>query len=368
MIMADLPDISPDLDQPLPQVDPNSDLVPYRIARTDPGQDPVITTGYGPRARLPIQPPGGGGVGAPDLTGLLGEAMQHLPVDQAIKAAEAATRFIGQRGYMRDIQSGQNAAQAFAKWGPMLFHQATGIPEAIDRSVPTPITPQQLIQNKLNQQKFEASQAAAKVKLDAASAKAAAGEVRAVGGELYRIKPNEPPEKLVTKSKPELTPEQKTDLTDAYRELDSARKDQAKLDPGNLALDKGKKGMEHQEAVLRAGKRVFDARQRINKIVGAPVSPALSVQPTTSAAISPQEFVPDTSQPAPAPTSAVGIKTPTQGAIPTTPTDFPNPARRKQPTQGTPIAQEKITTKEQYDALPSGTVYVGKDGKRYKKP
>jgi len=266
--MADLPDISPDLDQPLPQVDPNSDLVPYRMARTDPGQQPVVTTGYGPRARPPISPPGGGGVGAPDMSALLGEALQHLPVDEALKATEAATRYIGQRGYMRDIQSGANAAQAFAKWGPMLFHQATGIPEAIDRSVPTPITPYQQAQLSLRKQQLAQQAANAKAKLDAAAAKAAV---------------------------PTLPPEKKADLTDAYKELDQARREQAKLDPGNIAPDET---MDHQEAVLRSGKRVFDARQRINKIVGIPPSPLLTAKPPTP----PTNFAPKETQAAPAPT------------------------------------------------------------------
>lgn len=33
-----------------------------------------------------------------------------------------------------------------------------------------------------------------------------------------------------------------------------------------------------------------------------------------------------------------------------------------------PADTEKVTTKEQYDALPSGTMYIGKDGRRYRKP
>lgn len=33
-----------------------------------------------------------------------------------------------------------------------------------------------------------------------------------------------------------------------------------------------------------------------------------------------------------------------------------------------PADTEKVTTKAQYDALPSGTTYIGKDGRRYRKP
>lgn len=185
----DLPAIDPSLDAPLPQVDPNSQLVPYRLSRTAPGGQPVVTTGYGLRARPPIQPPGGGGVGMPSLDRIYQAAFSNLPVDEAIKAVEAATRYQAQRGYQQDLQSGMNAAQAFAKWGPMLFKQATGVPESIERTVPPPITPQQMIQNRLNQQKFEAAQAAAK-------AKANAGELRSVGGVLYRVRPGQQPEAL----------------------------------------------------------------------------------------------------------------------------------------------------------------------------
>lgn len=178
--MPDLPQISQNLDDPLPQVDPNSDLVPYRMSRTDPGGQPVVTTGYGPRARPPIQPPEGfgGGVGMPSLDRIYQAAFSQLPVDEASKAVEAAIRFQGLRGYQRDLANGLNAAQAFAKWGPSLFHQATGIPEAIDRSVPTPITPQQMIQNRLNQAKFDAAQAAAKQRQAADAAKQALAERR----------------------------------------------------------------------------------------------------------------------------------------------------------------------------------------------
>lgn len=256
----DLPAIDSSLDAPLPQVDPNSDLVPYRMARTDPGGHQVVTTGYGPRARTPIQPPASMGGGLPDLGPGFVQAFQNLPVDQAAKAIEAATRYQGQRGYMRDLQSGMNAAQAFAKWGPMLFHQATGIPEAIDRSVPTPIMPQQMIQNRLNQQKFEASQASAKAKADA-------GMVRSVGGGLYRVKPEGQPEVLIApKEKPLESPETKAELSDAYKQLDEARKDMAKL-VATPAVP-AKQAKQHQAAMDDATMRMGDARKTIARIQG----------------------------------------------------------------------------------------------------
>lgn len=169
--MPDLPPVSQDFNDPLPTVDPNSDLVPYRTSSTAPGQAPVVTTGYAARARPPIQPPEGfgGGVGMPNLDQIYQAAFSKLPVDEAVKAVDAATRYIGQRGYQRDLASGMNAAQAFAKWGPTLFKQATGIPESIERSVAPPISPQQMIQNRMAQQRIDMAAAAAKARAEAAT-------------------------------------------------------------------------------------------------------------------------------------------------------------------------------------------------------
>lgn len=36
--------------------------------------------------------------------------------------------------------------------------------------------------------------------------------------------------------------------------------------------------------------------------------------------------------------------------------------------RGEPTSPEKITSKAEYDALPKGAIYIGKDGKRYRKP
>ncbi len=310
--MADLPDISPDFAQDLPQVDPNSDLVPYRMSRTDPGQQPVVTTGYGPRARPPIQPPGGGGVGVPDMTGFLGEAMQHLPVDEALRATEAATRFIGQRGYMREIQSGANAAQAFAKWGPMLFRQATGIPEAIDRSVPTPITPQQLIQNKLNQAKFDAAQEAAKAKALAAT---------------------------------QMTPYQEASLALRKQAMEAKPPptDETVTEEYQTKPVKAQAARAAQAASSGLGFLGIGAHPALPAVPAVEAQPAKTIKQTRKLRSGEQaNFAPKETQAAP------------------TPVDLPNPAQ--------PQGAQTVTTKAQYDALPSGAIYIGKDGKRYKKP
>jgi hypothetical protein len=253
------------------------------------------------------------------MTGLLGEALQHLPVDEALRATEAATRFIGQRGYMRDIQSGANAAQAFAKWGPMLFRQATGIPEAIDRSVPTPITPQQLIQNRLNQAKFDAAQEAAKAKAIAAT---------------------------------QMTPFQKASLEARNAELELRRKaaeakplptDETVTEEYQTKPVKAKPAQPAQPASSGLGFLGIGAHPALPAVEAVEAQPAKTIKQTRKLRSGEQgNFAPKETQAAP------------------TPVDLPNPAQ--------PQGAQTVTTKAQYDALPSGAIYIGKDGKRYKKP
>lgn len=253
----DLPAIDSNPDQPLPSMDPNSSLVPYRIGTEQPGGQYTYTTGYGQRgSRQQVRPPGGGGSGMPDLGPLYAQAFARLPVDQALKVTEMATRYIGQRGYSQDLQAGKNAAEAFAKWGPMLFKTATGIPEAIDRSVPTPITPQQMILNSL-----------AERRLKDAESKTAQGDVRVVGGGLYRVKPGAATPETLLPAKPTLNDAQKEDLRDAYRAMDEARKESDKLTPADQAPDQ-----ESKDKWFAAQNKIVGARKRISKIVGAPLA------------------------------------------------------------------------------------------------
>lgn len=258
----DLPPVSEDPNQPLPDVASDSELVPYRIGRKDPGGEYQYTTGYAPRGRPAIALPQGmgfSGAGVPDLSGLISEAFQRLPVDEALKMSEFATKYIAQRGYMADINAGKDAAVSFAKWAPVgLFKVPTGIPEAINRSVPTPITPQQMVVNRLNQAKFQAAQEAAK-------AKAAAPKLHfGASGEIIREKPGgefEVARPATTKETTE-SPDVKAERTDAYKELDEARRDLRKLDekfpPGT--------DPEKENQVFAAGKRLFDARQRVSRL------------------------------------------------------------------------------------------------------
>lgn len=286
--MADLPDISQNLDDPLPQVDPNSALVPYRMSRTDPGGQPVVTTGYGPRARPPIQPPAGygGGVGMPGLDQIYQAAFSKLPVEEAARAVEAATRYIGQRGYMADIQAGKNAAEAFTKWGPMLFRQATGIPEAIERTIPPPISPQQMIQNRLAQAKFDAAQAAAKAKADAAT---------------------------------RMTPYQQA-------EIDLRKQAAAKPRPGKVATITVPLNPDAPDGAKITGPAddpdVVEAVKKHEDAIKAAATPA-----------------------------------PKEPGMLEKAKDFLTGSKPK-----------GVKTKEQYDALKSGEIYIGKDGKKYKKP
>lgn len=111
---------------------------PYRISGPFGSQQGVAS----PVGRQPVSPPSSVAVGtpAPDMGSAMGEAFKHLPVDQALKAITAAKQYQGQRGYQRDLQSGIPAAQAFAKWAPMLLpSSAPGQVAAVKGVAPAPI-------------------------------------------------------------------------------------------------------------------------------------------------------------------------------------------------------------------------------------
>lgn len=126
----------------------------------------------------------------PSLDQTYQAAFSKLPVDEAVKAVEAAVRYQGLRGYQRDLASGANAAQAFAKWGPMLFRQATGIPEALD--ITKPVAPQ----------------------------------LRVAGGGLYRVPEKGPAETLVAPTpKPPVRPPASVELVDEIQKANQAIRD-----------------------------------------------------------------------------------------------------------------------------------------------
>jgi hypothetical protein len=59
------------------------------------------------------------------------------PVAQSKAASMAAMKFIAFRGYQQDLKNGQSAADAFAKWGPMLV-QDTSFAPALKAMAPAP--------------------------------------------------------------------------------------------------------------------------------------------------------------------------------------------------------------------------------------
>lgn len=59
------------------------------------------------------------------------------PIAQAKAATAAAYKFIAFRGYQQDLKEGKSAADAFAKWGPMLV-QDTSFAPAMKALTPTP--------------------------------------------------------------------------------------------------------------------------------------------------------------------------------------------------------------------------------------
>lgn len=51
------------------------------------------------------------------------DLINSYPAAQTRQAVQAATRFMAQQGYQRDLQSGMPQADALAKWAPSLFFQ-----------------------------------------------------------------------------------------------------------------------------------------------------------------------------------------------------------------------------------------------------
>lgn len=306
--MADLPEISQNLDEPLPQVDPGSAMVPYRMARTAPGGQSVVTTGYGPRARPPIQPPEafGGGVGMPSLDQVYQAAFSKLPVEEAVQAVQAATKFMGQRLLAKAAQNGEPMDQAWAKYGYLAVGGATGVPELL---------------------KIQAAREAAK-----------RGTIHQAGGGLYRIPQTGAAETLV----PPNPPAPKLHVNSTTGEI-------IKENPGGKfeVLREGKEKPQTpdesvtEEYQLKAvkGQPARPASSGFLGIGAHPATPAVEAQPAKTIKKTQKLRVGQTPPPA---------------------ADLPNPAQSK--------TQNTITTKEQYDALPSGTIYVGKDGKKYRKP
>lgn len=301
--MPDLPDISQDPNIPLPDVPPDSSMVPFRIGRKEPGGEYQYTTGYGPRARPPIQPPGGGGVGMPDMSAVVAGAFQNLPVDQAFQAIAIAERYQAMRGYQSDLQRGESPVKAFSKWGPMLFKTGTGMPEALKLGTPAPLSQRDALMYGLNQQKMAQAQAAAKARADLEQQKLNAPRVISTPNGVYRVHPTGEAEQL---TKPKPTTEKKATVT-------------VSPDPNDPEVKVT--GPSNHPDVIEALKR-------------------------RAAALEAQKPPP-----------------PQPGLL----------ERAKNLLVGTPAAQQPmapkpVTTKEEYDALPSGTIYTGKDGKKYKKP
>jgi len=104
-------------------VDPQEDMMRQAFERSQQGpppQQPQGPTPYweDPRAYYPQQ-------------------RQPDPIAQAKAATAAAYKFIAFRGYQQDLKEGKSAADAFAKWGPMLV-QDTSFGPAMKALTPAP--------------------------------------------------------------------------------------------------------------------------------------------------------------------------------------------------------------------------------------
>jgi len=269
-------------------------------------------------ARSPIAPPGGAGaVVAPDLGQGIRAAFAHLPVDQAVKAIELAMQYQGQRGFVQDTQNGMPSAQAMAKWGPMLFSRSpTGIATALRLANPNQISPAEaariaLAQRQQNLREQTAKNALSPLQHQDLMVKAAA-------------------------------------LREAQRAVSSALTTE---DPAVMA---------QARRALAAAQQDYDNFRA--SIGGAPV-------PAPVATAGPAPLVP----PAPAPAAATvapppGLLARARNAI----FGSPAPAPAAPPARNAPVSpaapKTQVMTQAQYDALPPGTVYIGKNGKKYRKP
>jgi hypothetical protein len=155
---------------------------------------------------------------------------------------------------MKDLEGGMPAAQAMAKWGPMLFHnKPTGMATVIQNSAPRPapqITPQQQVQNALNQKRFELEQQ----KFQAAAKKP--GRVATV---TVPLDPENPDGAKIT------GPANDPDVQAAIKKHEDAFAD-TKAKQDKKAKESGKSIMERVKSVFGAGPTAIPMR--------APTSPA----------------------------------------------------------------------------------------------
>ena len=98
-------------------------------AVVEPPQEPGFTY-MGEKRPMPPRPPpsqffaqhpGAGYDPTADQVALQQRNATQLPIEEAQKAVEAATKFQAQRGYQKDLQGGMSPTDAMAKWGPVLF-------------------------------------------------------------------------------------------------------------------------------------------------------------------------------------------------------------------------------------------------------
>lgn len=290
---------------PIPNLSPDQQAaLQHRLA--------VATSG-----RAPIAPPPGvsGAVRMPDLSEGIRTAFTHLPVDQAAKAVETAIQYQGQRGFEQDTQNGMPAAQAMAKWGPMIFNRSpSGIATALRMGQPPQVpqmTPAQVAANQIAQRRMALSEAQAKTAL---------------------------------------TPLQAEDLKSKSAALREAQR------AASAAVASG------DPDAMRRARADFNAAKKDYDDFRASLGGAVAVVP---GAVGGAGAIPPTAA-APPPGLLTRARNVIAGALGTgTP---PAPPASLKPAPVKTAAPPKITTQAQFDALPPGTVYIGKNGKKHRKP
>lgn len=136
-------------------------ITPTPVPVLTPDQQQAAQAQVAAMTRSPVAPPavsGVSGVTAPDLGSGLLAAFQHLPVQQAIAAYDAASQYQAMRGYQQDLANGMPAYQAAAKWLPILHSKnPAGMATALRMmrpQTPAPMSQAQALNYQLQRQRL----------------------------------------------------------------------------------------------------------------------------------------------------------------------------------------------------------------------
>lgn len=240
------------------------------------------------------------------LPNLMRAMYTSLPVEDAERAVSAAIQFQGLRGYRRDLDSGTDATTALAKWGPLMFYQKPSVIAPMAKAFQKPaMSPYQQAQIELARQKLDI-------------ARRAAGQSK-------------------------MPTEFKRDPTKEYITAGGALIPPVRPSPTEL------------ETVT----------ETIPAVEGVPAVPPVPAKPLINILGVPIPFTGKAAVPGFPGVEARGERKITRKI----------PAKAQTEVKTAPLSDvtetepgfPKVTSKAQYDALKPGTIYIGKDGKKYRK-